>query len=117
MYKFLKWAYLTKFKTILFIPYTNLPVGRLTKANVEKPVELIVYNTDTQSIREITITPTDNWGGDGLIGWELFMGIKFEIPPEYEVEGKEQPHMFGDGTQEEGEVDNGTQEHKTEHGK
>lgn len=30
-----------------------------------KPLRLFVYNVDTDSCREVTVTPNNNWGGDG----------------------------------------------------
>ena len=40
-----------------------------------------MYNTETQDIRDVKITPEEYWGGDGLLGCELYMGIQFTIPP------------------------------------
>lgn len=30
-----------------------------------KPLRLFVYNVDTDSCREVTVTPNSNWGGEG----------------------------------------------------
>ncbi|KAK3082952.1 hypothetical protein FSP39_009874 [Pinctada imbricata] len=40
----------------------------LLKANIEKPVKMAVYSSKTQSVREVTIVPSHNWGGQGLLG-------------------------------------------------
>uniref|UniRef100_A0A3B5B6I8 Golgi reassembly-stacking protein 1-like n=1 Tax=Stegastes partitus TaxID=144197 RepID=A0A3B5B6I8_9TELE len=40
----------------------------LLKANVEKAVKLEVYNTKTQRVRELEVTPSNMWGGQGLLG-------------------------------------------------
>ncbi|TWW70921.1 Golgi reassembly-stacking protein 1-like [Takifugu flavidus] len=40
----------------------------LLKANVEKPVKLEVYNSKTQRMRELEVTPSNMWGGQGLLG-------------------------------------------------
>ncbi|XP_069108361.1 Golgi reassembly-stacking protein 2-like isoform X2 [Argopecten irradians] len=40
----------------------------LLKANIEKPVKMAVYSSKTQSVREVTILPSHNWGGQGLLG-------------------------------------------------
>lgn len=40
----------------------------LLKANVEKPVRLEVYNSKTQRMRELEVTPSNMWGGQGLLG-------------------------------------------------
>uniref|UniRef100_UPI00358F7305 Golgi reassembly-stacking protein 2-like n=1 Tax=Myxine glutinosa TaxID=7769 RepID=UPI00358F7305 len=36
--------------------------------HVEKPVPMVVYNTKTQDVREVTITPSTLWDGPGLLG-------------------------------------------------
>ncbi|KAM3928005.1 Golgi reassembly-stacking protein 1 [Leptodactylus fuscus] len=40
----------------------------LLKANMEKPVKLEVYNTKTMKVREVEVTPSNMWGGQGLLG-------------------------------------------------
>ncbi|XP_017261889.1 Golgi reassembly-stacking protein 1 [Kryptolebias marmoratus] len=40
----------------------------LLKANVEKGVRLEVYNSKTQRFRELEVTPSNMWGGQGLLG-------------------------------------------------
>lgn len=40
----------------------------LLKANVEKAVKLEVYNSKTQRVRELEVTPSNMWGGQGLLG-------------------------------------------------
>ncbi|XP_061163978.1 Golgi reassembly-stacking protein 2-like isoform X2 [Saccostrea echinata] len=40
----------------------------LLKANIEKPVKMAVYSSKTQSVRAVTIIPSHNWGGQGLLG-------------------------------------------------
>lgn len=33
------------------------------KHNINKPVELLVYNSKTQTVRQVPLTPHENWGG------------------------------------------------------
>lgn len=40
----------------------------LLKANVEKPVKMMVYSSKTLELREATVTPSNMWGGQGLLG-------------------------------------------------
>ncbi|XP_066521544.1 Golgi reassembly-stacking protein 2 [Hoplias malabaricus] len=40
----------------------------LLKANVEKPVKMLVYSSKTLELRESTVTPSNMWGGQGLLG-------------------------------------------------
>jgi hypothetical protein len=46
----------------------NETLKELLKANVEKPVKMTVYSSKTQGVREVTIIPSHNWGGQGLLG-------------------------------------------------
>ncbi|XP_058482851.1 Golgi reassembly-stacking protein 2-like [Solea solea] len=40
----------------------------LLKASVEKPVKMLVYSSKTLQLRESTVTPSNLWGGQGLLG-------------------------------------------------
>lgn len=40
----------------------------LLKAGVEKPVKMLVYSSKTLELREATVTPSNLWGGQGLLG-------------------------------------------------
>ncbi|XP_078408275.1 Golgi reassembly-stacking protein 2 isoform X2 [Cetorhinus maximus] len=40
----------------------------LLKANVEKPIKMVVYSSKTLKLRETTVTPSNMWGGQGLLG-------------------------------------------------
>lgn len=40
----------------------------LLKANVEKPVKMMVYSSKTLELRETSVTPSNMWGGQGLLG-------------------------------------------------
>ncbi|KAL6097778.1 gorasp1 [Pungitius sinensis] len=40
----------------------------LLKANVEKAVKLEVFNSKSQRVRELEVTPSNMWGGQGLLG-------------------------------------------------
>ncbi|KAK2496243.1 hypothetical protein MC885_011611 [Smutsia gigantea] len=39
----------------------------LLKANVEKPVKMVVYSSKTLELRETSVTPRNIWGGQGLL--------------------------------------------------
>jgi len=43
-------------------------------------LKLYVYNIETDSCREVTITPNSSWGGDGLIGCGIGYGYLHRIP-------------------------------------
>ncbi|KAM6918450.1 Golgi reassembly-stacking protein 2-like [Xenentodon cancila] len=40
----------------------------LLKASVEKPIKMLVYSSKTLDLRECTVTPSNLWGGQGLLG-------------------------------------------------
>ncbi|KAM3822803.1 Golgi reassembly-stacking protein 1 isoform 3-T3 [Vipera latastei] len=61
------------FDFILTIGHTRLnkegnTLKDLLKANVEKAVKLEVYNIKTMKVREVEVTPSNMWGGQGLLG-------------------------------------------------
>jgi hypothetical protein len=57
-------------------------IGILTRANKDQEVPFTVYNISTKTLRDIVIKPNESWGGQGLIGCEFMMGLKFNIPDE-----------------------------------
>lgn len=40
----------------------------LLRANVEKPIKMQVYSSKMLRLREVTLTPSSVWGGQGLLG-------------------------------------------------
>lgn len=46
----------------------NETLKDLLKASVEKPVKMLVYSSKTLELRESTVTPSNLWGGQGLLG-------------------------------------------------
>lgn len=46
----------------------NDTLKELLKASVEKPVKMLVYSSKTLELRESTVTPSNLWGGQGLLG-------------------------------------------------
>ncbi|XP_063777900.1 Golgi reassembly-stacking protein 1 isoform X2 [Pseudophryne corroboree] len=76
----------------------------LLKANMEKPVKLEVYNTKTMKVRELEVTPSNMWGGQGLLGASVrfcsFQGANEHVWHVLDVEQNSpaalaglQPHM------------------------
>jgi len=43
-------------------------------------VHLYVFNTNTQTIRLVTLTPNPRWGGEGSIGCDIGYGYLHRIP-------------------------------------
>lgn len=46
----------------------NDTMKEILKQHVEKPIELTVYNSKTQTVRQTTVVPSEMWGGQGLLG-------------------------------------------------
>lgn len=36
--------------------------------NVERPIKMLLYSSKTLAVRETTVTPSNMWGGQGLLG-------------------------------------------------
>lgn len=56
--------------SFFFVPQNkdNDTLKDLLKASVEKPVKMLVYSSKTLELRESTVTPSNLWGGQGLLG-------------------------------------------------
>lgn len=46
----------------------NDGLKNVLKSNAEKPVKMLVYSSKTSKTREVSITPSNFWGGQGLLG-------------------------------------------------
>lgn len=46
----------------------NDTLKELLNANVNKTIKMLVYSSKTQSVREVMVTPSNSWGGQGLLG-------------------------------------------------
>jgi len=40
----------------------------LEQNSVNRPVTLVVFNSKTQAMREVKLTPSTKWPGEGLLG-------------------------------------------------
>ncbi|NXB22524.1 GORS1 protein, partial [Rhagologus leucostigma] len=73
-------------------PYTDYVVGSdqilqesedffsLIESHEGKPLKLLVYNTEADSIREVVVTPNGAWGGEGSLGCGIGYGYLHRIP-------------------------------------
>uniref|UniRef100_H0WQL8 Golgi reassembly stacking protein 1 n=1 Tax=Otolemur garnettii TaxID=30611 RepID=H0WQL8_OTOGA len=52
----------------------------LIESHEGKPLKLMVYNSETDSCREVTVTPNAAWGGDGSLGCGIGYGYLHRIP-------------------------------------
>ncbi|CAL2041064.1 unnamed protein product [Caenorhabditis brenneri] len=46
----------------------NDTMKEVLKQHIDKPLEITVYNSKSQSVRQTSIIPSQNWGGQGLLG-------------------------------------------------
>ncbi|RNA36290.1 Golgi reassembly-stacking 2-like [Brachionus plicatilis] len=46
----------------------NDTLRMILNSNIDKPCKLLVFSSKTMNIREITLVPTKNWGGQGVLG-------------------------------------------------
>ncbi|KAK3912243.1 Golgi reassembly-stacking protein 2 [Frankliniella fusca] len=46
----------------------NDTLKELLKQNIDKEVQVTVYSSKTQLVRQVAITPSTSWGGQGLLG-------------------------------------------------
>eukprot|EP00927_Polykrikos_kofoidii_P034691 TRINITY_DN2937_c0_g2_i1.p1 TRINITY_DN2937_c0_g2~~TRINITY_DN2937_c0_g2_i1.p1 ORF type:complete len:455 (-),score=67.04 TRINITY_DN2937_c0_g2_i1:141-1418(-) len=50
-------------------------------ASINKPMQVYVYNADSETVREVTLVPNNDWGGEGCIGCDIGTGLLHRIPP------------------------------------
>lgn len=71
----------------------------LLKINVEKEISMTVYSSKTKMIREIFITPSNTWGGQGALGISIrfcsFEGANENVWHIMEVEGNSPAEQAG----------------------
>ncbi|BHF77457.1 Golgi reassembly-stacking protein 1 [Sparganum proliferum] len=81
-------------------PYTDYVIGTdallsdtedffsVVEAHNGQPLRLYVYNTESDSCRDVTIIPNLSWGGEGMLGCEIGFGLLHRIPsPPEEANG------------------------------
>merc|ERR1712131_13398 len=71
----------------------------ILKSNVEKPIKLIVFSSKTMQLREVSLTPSGVWGGQGLLGVSIrfcsFEGANENIWHVLEVEPNSPAYLAG----------------------
>ncbi|XP_068233253.1 Golgi reassembly-stacking protein 2 isoform X2 [Palaemon carinicauda] len=63
----------------------------LIEAHEGRPLKLYVYNTKTDSCREVTVTPDSQWGGSGSLGCGIGYGYLHRIPTQRPGPGVDTP--------------------------
>lgn len=63
------------------IAFKNLDdFAKYVEVNAETEVKLFVYNFETEKVREVPLTPSKDWGGQGLLGADISFGYFNKIP-------------------------------------
>eukprot|EP00428_Durinskia_dybowskii_P074686 CAMPEP_0170389258 /NCGR_PEP_ID=MMETSP0117_2-20130122/18523_1 /TAXON_ID=400756 /ORGANISM="Durinskia baltica, Strain CSIRO CS-38" /LENGTH=138 /DNA_ID=CAMNT_0010645237 /DNA_START=221 /DNA_END=637 /DNA_ORIENTATION=- len=55
------------------------------KKSVNRPVMLTVYNTESKSSRDVVLTPSTKWPGEGLLGIKLKLNT-YEVSPRMDID-------------------------------
>lgn len=58
-----------------------------------KEGKLLVFNKDTFSVREVTISPSSKWGGAGALGCDVGLGFLHQLP----IDGKRDVRFEAEG--------------------
>ncbi|XP_074841241.1 Golgi reassembly-stacking protein 1 [Carettochelys insculpta] len=86
-------------------PYTDYIVGSdqilqesedffsLIECHEGKPLKLMVYNTETDSCREVFVTPNGAWGGEGSLGCGIGYGYLHRIPAQPVIPKKKEEEI------------------------
>lgn len=65
----------------------------LIESHEGKPLKLMVYNTETDSCREVLVTPNGAWGGEGSLGCGIGYGYLHRIPTQPVIPMKKQEEI------------------------
>lgn len=55
-------------------------LAEIVNLSMGHTIRIYVYNSDSESIREVSITPNLSWGGEGAIGADIRSGLLHRIP-------------------------------------
>ena len=56
-------------------------LGELVEDHIGRPLRLYVYNHEYDVAREVAVTPSRDWGGEGALGCVLGYGALHRLPP------------------------------------
>jgi GRASP55/65 PDZ-like domain len=54
--------------------------AKYVEVNQGTEITLHLYNLDSEKVREVTLTPSREWGGQGLLGCDVSFGYFNKIP-------------------------------------
>eukprot|EP00698_Gefionella_okellyi_P005665 TRINITY_DN15134_c0_g1_i1.p1 TRINITY_DN15134_c0_g1~~TRINITY_DN15134_c0_g1_i1.p1 ORF type:complete len:308 (-),score=63.66 TRINITY_DN15134_c0_g1_i1:281-1177(-) len=70
--------YIVGTRDVLFEDEASL--GRICRQSIGQTLKMFVYNTLSDTVREVPLTPSDSWGGDGCLGCATGYGFLHRIP-------------------------------------
>ncbi|CAG2110805.1 unnamed protein product [Medioppia subpectinata] len=77
----------------------NDALKEILKTSIDKPLVMTVYNSKTQTVREVELTPSAKWGGQGLLGVSIrfcsFEGANEHVWHVLQVEANSPAHIAG----------------------
>ncbi|KAF0026437.1 hypothetical protein F2P81_021174 [Scophthalmus maximus] len=77
----------------------NDALKELLKMNVERPIKMLLYSSKSMAVRETSVTPSNMWGGQGLLGVSIrfcsFEGANENIWHVLEVEPNSPASLAG----------------------
>lgn len=56
-------------------------LSEIVEDHINRPLRLYVYNNEYDVTREVTLTPSREWGGEGALGCVLGYGALHRLPP------------------------------------
>jgi hypothetical protein len=54
---------------------------------VDQPLSVYVYNSDDERVRQVSLTPSFKWGGEGLLGCDIGSGYLHQLPSRRNASG------------------------------
>jgi len=55
-------------------------LSEVVSLHLGKPMQVYVYNADTETVRDVSLAPNNEWGGEGCIGCDIGVGLLHRIP-------------------------------------
>lgn len=52
----------------------------IVSSSINERMQVLVYNADSETVREVILVPNNDWGGDGCIGCDIGTGLLHRIP-------------------------------------
>jgi len=67
--------------------------GEIVMHNENRSIRLYVYSVRTEIVRDVMITPTRSWGGEGYLGCGVGAGYLHALPPRRDLHDSSKPQL------------------------